>query len=170
VGDAETSAEPVRRRLQTLMPGPSYLTALPLHYMVDPKAASWRFGATMFVAFGALALVLAGVGLYSLIAYGVAQRRREIGVRLALGASHRHVVGLVLKGALRLVGSGVVLGSVIAIVAGRWAAGLLFDEPATDPVVFAGVALVLIIVALAATTFPALTAARVDPNVTLRAD
>jgi len=117
-----------------------------------------------------LALLLAAVGLYSVIAYGVEQRRREIGVRLALGARQAHVVRLVLNGGLRLVGSGLVLGSLIAIVAGRWVAGLLFNEPAADPVVFGGVAVVLIVVAITATAIPALHAARVDPNVTLRAD
>jgi ABC-type antimicrobial peptide transport system permease subunit len=138
--------------------------------MVDPRMQSWRFGATMFVAFGGLALLLAAVGLYSVIAYGVEQRCREIGVRLALGARQEQVVRLVLRGALQLVGGGVLLGSAIAIVGGRWVAGLLFNEPATDPVVFGGVAFVLVTVAIAATTVPALAAARVDPNVTLRAD
>lgn len=124
----------------------------------------------MFVAFGGLALLLAAIGLYSVIAYGVEQRRREIGVRLALGARQAQVVRLVLNGGLRLVGSGLVLGSVIAIIAGRWVASLLFNEPAADPLVYGGVAVVLVVVALAATTIPALNAARVDPNVTLRAD
>ena len=168
--DAGSAAESVRRALQPLMPGSSYLTARPLRAIITPWMQSWRIGATMFMAFGGLALVLAAVGLYSIIAYGVEQRRREIGVRLALGARQSQVVRLVLNGGLRLVGSGLVLGSVIAIVAGRWVASLLFNEPATDPMVFGGVALVLILVAFAATTIPALNAARVDPNVTLRAD
>ncbi|HKV72319.1 MAG TPA: ADOP family duplicated permease [Gemmatimonadales bacterium] len=169
-GDATRQAEPIRRRLQALMPGASYLTALPLRSMVSPRMVSWEIGATMFVAFGALALLLAAVGLYSVIAYGVEQRRREIGVRLALGARQAQVIRLVLNGGLRLVGSGLVLGGVVAIVAGRWVAGLLFNEPAVDPLVFGGVTVVLVLVALAATAIPALNAARVDPNVTLRAD
>ena len=123
-----------------------------------------------FVAFGGLALLLASVGLYSVIAYSVAQRRRELGVRLALGAQPRQVIRLVLRGALRLVSGGVVLGSAIALIAGRWIAHLLFQEPVADPVVFGAMALLLVVVAVAATAFPALAAARVDPNVALRAD
>jgi predicted permease len=169
-GDATNAAEPIRRRLQTLMPGASYVTTIPLRSMVAPQMQSWQIGATMFIAFGGLALLLASVGLYSVIAYGVEQRRREIGVRLALGARPTQVVRLVLNGGLRLVGTGVILGCALALMAGHWVAQLLFDEQPYDPVVLASVALVLVAVAIAATTLPALAAARVDPNVTLRAD
>jgi ABC-type antimicrobial peptide transport system permease subunit len=160
----------VRRQLQRIMPGAAYVTAQPFQNMVDPTMQSWRFGATMFAAFGALALALAGIGLYSMIAYGVAQRRREIGVRIALGASRANVVRLVVRGGLRLVVLGVVLGGAISLWAGKWVATLLFDEAPTDPVIYATVATVLIAVSLAATALPALAASRVDPNVALRAD
>ena len=169
-GDATDYAESVRRRLQRIMPGAAYVTAEPLRSMVDPKMRSWRMGATMFVAFAALALALAGIGLYSVIAYGVAQRRQEIGVRIALGASRRHVVRLVVRGGLRLVIAGVALGIVVALWAARWIAPLLFQESATDPLVYGAVAAVLIGVALVATSMPAFAASRVDPNVALRAD
>jgi putative ABC transport system permease protein len=169
-GDAATYAEPVRRALQPLMPGEGYLVATPLRDMVSPQLESWRLGATMFVAFGALALILAGIGLYSVIAYGVMQRRREIGVRLALGAPRRHVLALVMRGGLRLVIAGVVLGSAIALVGGRWMAALLFHEQASDPLVYGGVAATLVLVSLVATALPALAASRLDPNQTLRAD
>jgi predicted permease len=169
-GNADDYLEPVRRRLQHEMPGAAYVTALPLHNMVDTQTQSWRFGATMFVAFGALALALAGIGLYSMIAYGVAQRRREIGVRIALGASSANIVRLVVRGGLRLVVLGVVLGGVISLWAGKWIATLLFDEPPTDPVIYASVAAILVGVSLIATAVPALGASRVDPNVALRAD
>jgi predicted permease len=169
-GDATDYVEPVRRQLQRIMPGAAYVTAQPFQNMVDPTMQSWRFGATMFAAFGALALALAGIGLYSMIAYGVAQRRREIGVRIALGASRANVVRLVVRGGLRLVVLGVVLGGAISLWAGKWVATLLFDEAPTDPVIYATVATVLIAVSLAATALPALAASRVDPNVALRAD
>jgi ABC-type antimicrobial peptide transport system permease subunit len=100
----------------------------------------------------------------------VVQRRREIGVRLALGAPRRHVLALVMRGGLRLVVAGALLGSAIALVGGRWMAALLFHEPAADPLVYAGVAATLVLVALVATALPAFAATRVDPNLTLRAD
>jgi len=169
-GNAADYAELVRRRLQRLMPGAAYVTAEPFQRIVDPMMESWRFGATMFVAFGGLAVILAGVGLYSVIAYGVAQRRQEIGVRIALGARRSHVVRLVVRGGVRLVIAGVAAGSLVALWAGKWVAALLFRESATDPLVYAAVAIVLVGVALVATAVPAYAASRVDPNVALRAD
>ena len=169
-GDAADRADLVRRRLQRLMPGASYISAQPFRNMVDPTMQSWRLGATMFVAFGALAITLAGVGLYGVIAYGVAQRRQEIGVRIALGAPMAHVVRLVAAEGLRLVLIGISLGSALAIFASRWVAGLLFQESPWDPVVYAAVGSVLVFVALLATVGPAAGAARVDPNVALRVE
>jgi ABC-type antimicrobial peptide transport system permease subunit len=131
---------------------------------------SWRFGATMFVAFGGLALVLAGVGLYGVVAYGVSQRRPELGIRLALGARPTDLVQLVVSGGVRLVLVGVGAGIVLALATARWIAPLLFHESATDPAVYAAVASVLLVVAIVATAAPATAAAHVDPNVALRAD
>ena len=169
-GDAADRADLVRRRLQRLMPGAAYVSTYPFRDMVDPTMQSWRFGATMFVAFGALALVLAGVGLYGVISYGVAQRRQEIGVRIALGAPAAHVVSLVIGDGLRMVITGVVLGSLIALYASRWAGSLLFQESARDPAVYVAVSFALVVVALIATAVPAIGASRVDPNVTLRVE
>jgi ABC-type antimicrobial peptide transport system permease subunit len=131
---------------------------------------SWQVGATIFVVFGALALVLASIGLYSTIAYTVAQRRREIGVRIALGATPMAVVSLVMQRGIRLIAVGIVLGIGIGLVAGRGIAPLLFQETPNDPVVHVAVALVLVVVSLAATALPAFAAARVDPNLSLRAE
>ena len=169
-GDAAEYADVVRRRLQRAMPGSSYVTVEPFHELVEPTMRSWQFGATMFLAFGGLALGLAGIGLYSVIAYGVAQRRQEIGVRLALGASRGDVVRLVVRGGLRLVITGIALGAVIALASGRWIAELLFRESPSDPLVFVTVIFTLLAVAVTATLLPALAASRVDPSVTLRAD
>ena len=169
-GDAEDDAELVRRTLQPLMPGTAYVTAVPLRSLVDPQMRSWRFAATMFAAFGGLALALAGIGLYSVIAYSVAQRRQEIGVRIALGAPRSRIVRLVVGSGMRVVVTGVVIGGALALWAGRWVATLLFHESPADPAVYAVVAAVLVGVALVATAVPALAASRVDPNVALRAD
>jgi ABC-type antimicrobial peptide transport system permease subunit len=169
-GDAADFAEPIRRRLQRLMPGASYVTTRPLQRMVDPRMQSWRLGATMFVAFAGLALVIAGIGLYSVAAYGVTQRRREIGVRIALGASSIRVVRLVVVGGLRVILAGTAAGTLIALWLSRWVASLLFGESPSDPLVYAVVPAVLVTVALAASAVPAITASRVDPNSTLRTD
>ena len=170
VGDAADVAPFIRRQLQREMPGGAYVTAVPLSTMVNPIMQSWRLGATMFVTFGAIALALAAVGLYGVIAFGVVQRRREIGLRIALGAPTRRVLTLVMASGLRLVIAGVICGGVIALTSARWISGLLFNESPRDPVVYAAVAVVLVIVAIGATAVPAIAAARMDPNVTLRSD
>src|SRR6266849_1743365 len=92
----------IRRRLQQLMPGTSYVTVTPLREILGEQTRSWELGATMFLAFGALALVLAAIGLYSVMAYNVAQRSQELGVRAALGAQQKDLVKLVLNEGLKM--------------------------------------------------------------------
>jgi putative ABC transport system permease protein len=169
-GRSETAAESIRRSLQAMMPGSSYVTVRPMTEIFGPTIRSWRLGATMFVAFGALALVLAAIGLYSVIAYNVVQRTHELGVRVAFGAQVRDVVRLVMSEGLRVTLAGVVIGAAIALFAGRWVGPLLFNVKPTDPGVFTFVALTLVVVASLATLIPALRAARVDPNVALRSE
>jgi putative ABC transport system permease protein len=169
-GRAEDFVEVLRRRLQLAMPGAAYITAVPLRKLVAPSQRSWEFGATMFVAFGALALVLAAIGLYSVIAYAVAQRTHELGVRIALGAGVGDVVRMIVGQGVTFALAGIAIGSVIALWAGRWVQPLLFAQKARDPTVYAGVAVVLIVVAIVATLRPALRATRVDPTVALRAE
>jgi ABC-type antimicrobial peptide transport system permease subunit len=122
----------------------------------------------MFLAFGALALALAALGLYSVVAYDVAQRRHEMGVRVALGAQRSDITLLVVRQALGFVVTGVVLGGALALVSGRWMGALLFHESPRDPLVFGVVGTVLVVVAVAASAIPARRAARVDPNIALR--
>jgi ABC-type antimicrobial peptide transport system permease subunit len=169
-GDAEQSAEPIRRSLQKLMPGSSYVTVRPMSEIFGPTIRSWRLGATMFVAFGGLALVLAAVGLYSVIAYNVTQRTHELGVRVAFGAEARDLVRLILREGLQLTVAGILIGGAVAALAGKWVGPLLFDVSPTDPAVFTFVAVVLLMVAALASMIPALRAARVDPTAALRSD
>jgi ABC-type antimicrobial peptide transport system permease subunit len=124
----------------------------------------------MFAVFGGLALALAAIGLYSVIAYSVAQRTHEMGVRVALGARGNDLVALVMREGLGVVAAGVVLGMIIAVLAGKFVAPLLFDVSPRDPLVFVAVVVVLIGVALAASWIPALRASRVDAAVALRAE
>jgi putative ABC transport system permease protein len=169
-GDAADYSATIRRALQPLMPGAAYVNVQPLRELVDPRMRGWQFGATMFLAFGGLALALAAVGLYSVIAYGVAQRQKELGVRIALGASRGSVVRLVVRGGVRMVVIGIAIGGIVALWAGHWVEALLFDESPKDPVVYASVAGVLVVVAIVATALPAFSASRVDPNTALRAE
>ena len=169
-GDASAHAETVRRELQTLMPGASYVNATPMREIIDPRQRSWRIGATMFLVFGVLALVLAAVGLYSVIAYSVARRTQEIGVRIALGAGVRDVVRLVLGEGVRFAIIGIVTGGGVALWASRWIGPLLFSVSPKDPAVYGVVAVVLLAVAMLASAIPATRASRVDPNVALRSE
>jgi predicted permease len=136
--------------------------------VVADSMASRRFAMTILGAFAALALLLAGVGIYGVIAYVVGQRTHEIGIRMALGAQRRNVLGLVLWQGARLALIGVAIGIAGAAALTRLMSGLLYGVSATDPITFAAVALVLIIVALAACYFPARRATRVDPVSALR--
>lgn len=169
-GDAARQGESIRRALQPLMPGSAYVTVRPMAEIFGPTIRSWRLGATMFVAFGILALVLAAIGLYSVIAYNVVQRTHEMGVRVAFGAQVKDVVRLVLGEGLRVTLVGLALGGAIALYAGQWVAPLLFNVKPTDPLVFGLVVGVLLVAATLASLIPAMRAARVDPNVALRSD
>jgi putative ABC transport system permease protein len=129
-----------------------------------------RYPMFLLLIFAGLAVALASVGIYGVLSYGVSQRTREIGVRMALGARSEEVLRLVISGGLRLTLIGVVLGAAIAAFAVRTLDKLLYGVPATDPVTFGAVALLLTAVALLACYLPARRAARVDPMVALRAE
>jgi putative ABC transport system permease protein len=127
-----------------------------------------RFSLLLVGIFSGTALLLAMAGIYGVTAYTVAQRTREIGVRMALGASARTVVGMVLRQAAITSALGVTAGTLASLVLTRWLQSQLFGIGATDPTTFAGVALLLILVSLAACWIPGRQAARVDPMVALR--
>lgn len=129
-----------------------------------------RFSVTLLSLFGITAVMLAAVGLYGVLAFIVSQRRREIGVRIALGATARDVIGDVLGQGLRLAGLGLILGLALAMVTTRLMAAFLFGTSPTDAVTFAAAAALLAIIAAAASLVPALRASRVDPLVALRDD
>ena len=137
---------------------------------LEPTMRPWRLGATVFTAFGVLALVLAGLGLYSVIAYDVGQRTREMAVRMALGAKVADVLRLIVRQGVRLAAAGIVAGLLIAIAAGRWVKPLLFELAPSDPLVLGGVAFTLLLVSIAASVVPAWRATRVAPGVALRSE
>jgi ABC-type antimicrobial peptide transport system permease subunit len=125
---------------------------------------------TLVGFFAAIGLVLAVIGLYGVIAFLVAQRTQEIGVRMALGAGRGDILRLVMGKSLRLIVGGVVVGLVASLAVSRVLASLLFSVGPHDPVTYVLVTLLLIVVALLATLIPARSASRVDPMVALRCD
>ncbi len=129
-----------------------------------------RMGAALLGLFGALALILASIGIYGVLAYSVAQRTSEIGLRMALGAQPRQVVGLVLKQGMLLALIGATVGILVALPVARTAAGLLYGVSATDPLTYAGITLLLLCVALVACYLPARRATRIDPLKALRVE
>jgi ABC-type antimicrobial peptide transport system permease subunit len=169
-GDPAAQVERVRQSLQRLMPGEGFVTAWHFSEIVESQRRSWQLGATLFVAFGGLALLVAAIGLYAVIGYNVAQRMHEIGVRIALGARSADVVRLVVGQGMGFALAGALIGGMLALWAARWVQPLLFEQSARDPIVFGSVIVILIAVAAMASSVPALRATRADPNRTLRAE
>jgi putative ABC transport system permease protein len=133
----------------------------------DELLQPWRLGAIMFVAFGGIALLVAVVGLYSLLAFGVAQRTRELGIRAALGASRADLMWMVLQRATLFIGVGLASGTIIARVAGRYLESLLFGIKAGDVGVYAAVVATLFVAGLLAAILPARRATLVNPTIAL---
>lgn len=147
-----------------------FVSAQPLEALVDPDLLPHRIGATLSTLFGALALFLAAIGLYGVLAYIVAERTREIGVRRSLGAQRSHVIGFVIRRTMVPVALGLAAGAAAALAGSRVLASLLYDVPPRDLIAFTTAALVLLTVALLASYLPARRAARVDPMIALRAE
>jgi ABC-type antimicrobial peptide transport system permease subunit len=141
-----------------------------MNEMISASVASRRFSMILLGSFAVLALLLSSVGIYGVVAYLIGRRTHEIGIRMALGAQRRDVLGLVLGEGLKMALAGVAIGLVAALGLTRLLAkfSMLFGVSATDPLTFAGVALLLTFVALVACWIPARRAMRVDPLVALR--
>ena len=138
--------------------------------MLDASIARQRMSMVVFVVFAGVALVLASIGLYGVVAHGVTERTHEIGVRMALGAERRHVLALVVRQGLSMAVLGTVVGLAAALALSRSIESLLFRVAPTDPATFAAVIVMLLSVATIACYVPAWRAARVDPTQALRAE
>jgi predicted permease len=146
------------------------VTTWPIREKIDPLLRPWKLGATIFTMGGLLALVVAALGLYSVMSYSVAQRTHEMGVRIALGARSRSIVSMIVRQGMVLAAIGVTAGIVLAILAGGRLQGLLFETSPRDVTIIGGAALVLMTAAAAASFWPALRAGRVDPIRALKSD
>ena len=158
----------LRREVASLDPAIPLFGVQPLATLLEQQTAQGRFGSIVLSAFGLCALVLAAVGLYGVLAFVVSLRRREIGIRLALGATSARVLEGVIGQGARLAAIGLVVGVAAAFFSTRVISSQLFGVGARDPVIFAGAAVALLLVAVAASWIPARRASRVDPQIALR--
>jgi putative ABC transport system permease protein len=166
--DAAPLIAPMRARVQQLDAGVVLTDEGTLTDLLQATLTPTRVGASLLGSFGVLALLLASVGLYGVVAYAVSQRTRELGVRMALGARRADVVRMVLLGGLRMAGWGIGIGVVAAAVAAQLLSSLLYGLSSFDSVAFGAAAAVLLGVAMLANAVPAWRASRVDPMVALR--
>jgi predicted permease len=171
---AESLAAALRREVARLDPN------LPLYYVATPKqnldgfVAQNRIVATMFTVFGAIAVVLAGVGIYGVMSFSVSRRTQEFGVRMALGAQQREILGMVLRQAARQIALGLALGLGLALTLGVFAgaaiSNTLFGVTARDPFTYVAVLVLITVVSVIAVLVPGQRASRVDPMIALRAE
>ena len=166
--DAAAIPDEVRELVQSIDPTLPVFGAQMLDETVSASLAARRFSMVMVALFALTALLLAGLGIYGVMSYMVTERTHEIGIRLALGAHPRNVLQMILRQGLGLAVAGSAVGLAGALIVSHWMAGLLYGVKATDPPTFAGVAVLLVAVALVACYLPARRATRVDPIVALR--
>ena len=169
-GNPPSIAAGVRDAIRSIDPDVPVSNVRPLATLVATSIASVRFSTVLIEVFGALAFVLAAIGMYGLVSFGVTERRREIAIRMALGAGRGNVFGLVLGQSARVAFGGILIGVAAAIAVTRLVSGFVYGVPPTDPLTFAGALLVFLGVTLLACHIPARRAMRVDPFVSLRYD
>ena len=167
-GNPETLMATLRNQVQQLDRNLAFTNMQTATEILSQGLWAARMGAALLGLFGLLALVLASVGIYGVLAYSVAQRTGEIGIRMALGAQPGEVLRLVLRQGMTLAVIGAILGLVAALLLARTAANLLYGVSATDPLTYAGITVLLLSVALLACYLPARRATRIDPVVALR--
>ena len=167
-GKPESVLPAVRQKVHALDPELPLANVRPMEAWVANNAAQPRLNAALLGVFACVALLIAAVGTYGVIAYSVSQRTREIGLRIALGAQRGRVLRLIVGGGMTMALAGIGIGVACALGLSRVLASLVFGVPVRDPATFVTVTMVLAVVALAACLVPAVRASRVDPMVSLR--
>jgi ABC-type antimicrobial peptide transport system permease subunit len=166
-GSPAALAGTVRRTLQEEAPGLPVVRIQSLADRVDDNLSNDRMIAALTSAFGGLALLLACLGLYGTVSYGISRRVSELGLRMALGADRSMVLWMVMREALLLVGAGAAIGVPLAFVAGRSVRSLLYTIVPADPVSYAAGSVLLLVVAALAAYVPAYRASRIEPMIAL---
>ena len=167
-GNPAALGDAIRRALHDVDPNQPVSDVKTMDARISESMGPQRFAASLLAVFAVLATVLAAIGLYGLVSYGVAQRTNELGIRMALGASPSNILLMVLRESAQITGIGAAVGVVAGVLLTRAINGILYGVSSYDPVSFAGSAILLIFVALAASYIPAYRAVRVDPLVALR--
>jgi putative ABC transport system permease protein len=169
-GDPAPLAPEARRAIAAEARDVPVFEMAPLTDLVARSVGPRRFVMVLLELFGAIALLMTAIGVYGVISYSVAERTREIGIRAALGARPGDIVWLVIGGGLSVVVAGLAAGVIVALLVTKFLESSLYDVSTTDPATFAGVAGMLLLVALLAQAVPIVRAMRVDPTVALRQD
>jgi ABC-type antimicrobial peptide transport system permease subunit len=169
-GDPTAAIAGIRKTMQIIAPSLPVANVRLLKSQMDGLYRPWRLGAALFGAMGAVAVAVVLVGLYSVLSYGVAQRRREFSIRTALGASALEVGRLVVMEGQRVVGAGIAIGLAAALLVGPLFQRFLFKTTARDPVTYLIVVALLVTVTVVGSMVPARRAARSDPMSALRSD
>jgi predicted permease len=168
--EATSLIAPIRRVVLDGRTDLPFVEVRPYSALLERQMRPWRMGTALLSLFGALALGVAGLGLYAVFTHAIAERRREMAIRMAIGAQPGRVLAMILREAGRLAAVGVLCGWALAVVAGRWLESMLVGTAPSDPVVLGAAAVVMLCVAGLATFLPARTASRADPTALLRAE
>lgn len=158
----------VKQQIWTLDPYLPVYEVQTMQQVVDSTTSQRRFNSTVMAVFAALALLLAAIGIYGVLSFLVAQRTREIGIRMALGAQHRNVLSMILREGLQIVGLGIIIGLIAGFALVRFLSSIFFGITPADPMTYLEVAMILLTVALLACLLPALRALRINPMEALR--
>jgi ABC-type antimicrobial peptide transport system permease subunit len=168
-GDVAALAPAIRKAIVGTRTEVPFVRVRPYSQFLERQLRPWQLGTVLFGLFSALALLVGAVGLYAAFAHAVTVRRREMAIRIAIGAGPRGVLALILREALLLATAGIVCGWIATIIGGRWLGTLLFETSRADPLVLGSAAILMFVVAAVATIIPALSAARADPATLFRA-